>query len=210
LIQNMANLGFARANNRGIQASRGRYILLLNSDTVVPEGALAHLASFMDQHPDVGASGPRLLRPDGTPQPYSFGGDPTLRYLLARDLKQALFHRHLHDWGTGIVQEVDWVSGACLLVRRQVIEQVGLLDENIFMYFEDTDWCLRMRRAGWKVYFNPGVEVIHVGGQSLAKNPSAQRSYYRSLEYFYAKHYGLLSRLLLRVALTSYRRWGKH
>jgi N-acetylglucosaminyl-diphospho-decaprenol L-rhamnosyltransferase len=210
LIQNMANLGFARANNRGIQASRGRYILLLNSDTVVPEGALARLTSFMDQHPDVGASGPRLLRPDGAPQPYSFGGDPTLRYLLARDLKQALFHRHLHDWGTDIVQEVDWVSGACLLVRRQAIEQVGLLDENIFMYFEDTDWCLRMRRAGWKVYYNPGVEVIHIGGQSLAKNPSAQRSYYRSLEYFYAKHYGLLPRLLLRVALMPHHWRGKH
>ncbi len=210
LIQNTTNLGFARANNQGIQASQGRYVLLLNSDTVVPEGTLASLASFMDQHPDAGACGPRLLRPDGTPQPYAFGGDPTLGYLLARGLKQLLLHRYLHDWATDTVQKVDWVSGACLLVRRQAIEQVGLLDENIFMYFEDNDWCLRMRKAGWKVYYNPRVEVIHIGGQSLAKNPSAQRSYYRSLEYFYAKHYGLLAGWLLRVALMPYRRWGKH
>ncbi len=209
LLLNETNLGFARANNQGIQASQGRYILLLNSDTIVSGGALTGLMHFMDRHPDAGACGPRLLRPDGAPQPYAFGGDPTLGYLLARGLKQLLFHRYLHDWATDTVQVVDWVSGACFLARRQAIEQVGLLDENIFMYFEDNDWCLRMRQAGWKVYYNPRVEVIHIGGQSLAKNPSAQRSYYRSLEYFYAKHYGRLAGWFLRAALTPYRWRGR-
>jgi N-acetylglucosaminyl-diphospho-decaprenol L-rhamnosyltransferase len=205
LIRNTENVGFGKANNQGICAGQGRYVLLLNSDTSVPAGSLTELVRFMDQHPDAGACGPRLLRPDGMPQPYAFGGDPTLGYLLVRGLKQVLFHRYLHDWTTDMVQEVDWVSGACLLVRRQAIEQVGLLDESIFMYFEDNDWCLRIRRAGWKIYYNPQVSIVHIGGQSLAQHPAARHVYHRSLTYFYAKHYGLLARLLLRVGLLPYR-----
>jgi N-acetylglucosaminyl-diphospho-decaprenol L-rhamnosyltransferase len=210
LLLNETNLGFARANNRGIQASRGRYILLLNSDTVASEEALAYLVSFMDQHPNVGACGPRLLRLDGSPQPYAFGGDPTLFYLLARGINQLLFRRYLHDWATHTIQEVDWVSGACLMARRQAIEQVGLLDENIFMYFEDNDWCLRIRKAGWKVYYNPQVSIVHIGGQSLAQNPSARQAYYHSLNYFYAKHYSPFARLLLQLGLLPYRLLVKH
>ena len=210
LIQNTANLGFARANNQGIQASQGRYVLLLNSDTVVLEGALTGLVHFMDQHSDAGACGPRLLRPNGTPQPYAFGGDPTLGYLLARGLNRLLLRRYLHDWATDATQEVDWVSGACLMVRRRAIEQAGLLDENIFMYFEDNDWCLRIRKVGWKVYYNPQASIVHIGGQSLAQNPSARHVYYRSLTYFYAKHYGSLARLLLRVSLLPYRLLVRH
>jgi N-acetylglucosaminyl-diphospho-decaprenol L-rhamnosyltransferase len=205
LIRNTENLGFGKANNQGIRAGQGRYAVLLNSDTIVPAGSLTELARFMDQHPDAGACGPRLLRPDGTPQPYAFGGDPTLGYLLARGLKQLFFHRPLQDWATDAIQEVDWVSGACLVVRRQVIDQAGLLDENMFMYFEDNDWCLRIRRAGWKIYYYPLAEIVHLGGQSLKQNPAARHVYYRSLTYFYAKHYGLLARLLLRVGLLPYR-----
>jgi len=210
LIRNTENVGFGKANNQGIRVGQGRYVLLLNSDTVVPEGALAQLVSFMDQHPDAGACGPRLIRPNGTPQPYAFGGDPTLGYLLARGLNQLLFRRYLHDWVTDIVQEVDWVSGACLLVRRQAIEQVGMLDENIFMYFEDNDWCLRIRKAGWKVYYNPLVSIVHLGGQSLAQNPAARQVYYHSLNYFYAKHYSPLARLSLQMGLLPYRVLVKH
>ena len=210
LITNAENTGFTRANNQGLAARQGRYALLLNSDTRVPPGALADLAQFMDEHSDVGAVGARQLRADGAVLPYTFGRDPTLRYLLARGLNRLLFHRPLHDWATEIVQEVDWISGACLLARREAIDQVGLLDENIFMYFEDVDWCLRFRQAGWKVYYNPRVEIIHLGGQSQIKNPAAQHAYYRSLEYFYAKHYGALAQFLLRISLVPYRLWGRH
>lgn len=206
LISNKENAGFARANNQGIQAGQGRYVLLLNSDTIVPTGALEQLIRFMDEHSKAGACGPRLLRPDGSPQPYAFGGDPTPGYLLARGLNQLLFHRYLHDWATDKVQEVDWVTGACLLVRREAIDQVGLLDESIFMYFEDNDWCLRIRKAGWKVYYNPQAEIVHIGGQSLAQNPAAQAAYHQSLIYVYGKHYGLLRRWLLQGLLTVYRR----
>ncbi len=208
LIRSDVNLGFAGGNNLGIQAADSAipYILLLNSDTLVKPGALTALVRFMDTHPETGAVGPRLLRPDGTPQPYAFGGDPTPLYLLRRGLKRLLFHRYLHDWATDEIQAVDWVSGACLLARHVAIEQVGVLDKNMFMYFEDSEWCLRMRKAGWKVYYNPQVEIVHLGGQSLKKNPEAQQAYYRSLEYFYRKHYGTLTRLALNVMLPLYQR----
>ena len=91
------------------------------------------------------------------------------------------------------------------MVRREVIDQVGLLDEHFFMYFEDNDWCLRIRKAGWKVYYNPHAEIIHLGGQSLVQNPAAQEAYYQSLHYFYAKHYGQLNVLLLDMMLPIYR-----
>ncbi|HID63003.1 MAG TPA: glycosyltransferase family 2 protein [Anaerolineae bacterium] len=205
LIRNTKNVGFARANNQGIKVSHGQYIALLNSDIRTTAGALKTLVAFMAETPAAGACGPCLLQPDGHPQPYAFGKDPTLLYLLHRGLQQVLFRRYLHDWATDAVQEVDWISGACLMVRREVIDQVGLLDEHFFMYFEDNDWCLRIRKAGWKVYYNPHAEIIHLGGQSLVQNPAAQEAYYQSLHYFYAKHYGQLNVLLLDMMLPIYR-----
>jgi N-acetylglucosaminyl-diphospho-decaprenol L-rhamnosyltransferase len=205
LILNESNLGFARANNRGIAMSRGRYVLLLNSDTVASPAALEMLVAFMDAHSEAGVVGPRLLRPDGTAQPYAFGGDPTLGYLLYRGFSR-LRGRYLHDWETSAIQEVDWVSGACLMVRRAAIEQAGSLDEAMFMYFEDNEWCLRIRDAGWKVYYDPKAEIVHLGGQSLAKNPAARRAYYESLRYFYRKHYSRAAQMLLALLLPLYRR----
>lgn len=206
VIANTHNLGYARGNNLGLAASQGRYALLLNSDTRVSSSALAELITFMDAHPQAGAVGPRLLQPDGSPQPFAFGGDPTPSYLLRRALRLILFRRALHDWNTSQVQVADWVSGACLLVRRQAVEQVGLLDERFFMYFEDNDWCLRLRRHGWKVYYNPQAAITHLGGQSLKRNPAARRAYAASLRAFYAKHYGPLARLWLALSLPVYER----
>ncbi len=206
LIVNAENLGFARANNVGIRASRGRYVLLLNNDAVALPGALAGLTAFMEVHGDAGAVGPRLLCPDGSLQPYAFGGDPTIGYLVRRGVNRLLCGRPLHDWATGVVQPVDWVSGACLMVRREAIAQAGLLDEAFFMYFEDNDWCLRIRQAGWRVYYNPQVAIIHIGGQSLARNPAARRAYRESLRHFYRKHYGPAANLALRLLLPVYAR----
>ncbi len=126
------------------------------------------------------------------PQPYSFGGDPTPLYLLRRAVAH-LRGRYLHDWGTATPQQVDWVSGASLVVRREAVERVGGLDEAMFMYFEDNDWCRRMRQAGWQVWYDPASEVVHIGGASLNQNPEARAAYYRSLAYFYRKHYGRLA-----------------
>jgi N-acetylglucosaminyl-diphospho-decaprenol L-rhamnosyltransferase len=205
LILNQYNLGFARANNQGIRTSRGEFLLLLNSDTVVPPMVLPALVAFMEEHPAAGVCSPRLLRPDGRPQAFAFGSDPTLSYLWRRGANYLLRRRPLHDWSTDRLQEADWVSGACLLVRRAAIEQVGSLDEAFFMYFEDNDWCLRMRKARWRVYYNPQVSITHIGGQSLARNPAAHQAYYRSLKYFYSKHYGRWQQFLLRLTLPVYR-----
>lgn len=204
LIQNDANLGFSRANNNGIRCSQGRYVLLLNSDTVVPDRTLALMVQFMDKHPEAGAMGPRLVLPDGGPQPYSFGCDPTIGYLLRRGFNLFLRKRYLHDWGIGEIREVDWVSGASLMLRRKALEETGLLDENFFLYFEDNDLCLRLRQKGWKVYFNPMVEVVHLGG--VVKNEPARAEYYHSLLYFYSKHYGKLRTAILIMLLPFYRR----
>lgn len=206
LIRNSANVGFARANNQGIRASRGRYVLLLNSDTVVPPGALNALVQFMDDHPDAGACGPRLARADGCAQRFAFGGDPSIGYLLARGGMHLVFHKPLHDWETRVTHQVDWVSGAALMARRDALEQVGGFDEKFFMYFEDNDLCLRLHRAGWRVFYDPGVTITHLGGASLKQNASRTRYYDASLRYFYAKHYALLARIGLELMLPFYRR----
>lgn len=205
LIRNRQNVGYARGNNQGLAASSGRYVLLLNSDTRLKPQALTQLVAFMEQQRDAGAVSPRLVLPGGEPQAFAFGGDPSIGYLIKRGVYRLLWRRPIHDWRTTQIQTVDWVSGACLLTRREVLEQIGGLDENIFMYFEDADWCKRIRAAGWAIYFNPQIEIVHLGGQSLKQNPAARRGYYRSLDYYYRKHFGRLPRLLLRLALLPYR-----
>ncbi len=206
VIENTQNVGFARANNQGLAQSHGRYVLLLNPDTVVPPGGLAALVAFMDSHLDAGACGPRLLQTDDTPQPFAFGRDPTPAYLFRRAVERLLRGQPLHNWDTAEVQRVDWVAGTCLCVRRTALEEVGLLDEAMFMYFEDNDWCLRLRRKGWNIYYNPQVAILHLGGQSRKQNPKAREAYYDSLRYFYGKHYGRLSQLWLWLSLPLYRR----
>lgn len=206
LIHNSVNLGFARANNQGLRASQERYVLFLNSDTCVPQFALARLVGFMEEHLDAGACSPRLARRDGSPQPFAFGDDPTPGYLLARGLARIFLHRALHNWETCVLQSVAWVSGASLLVRRAALDQVGGFDEKFFMYFEDNDLCLRLRRAGWTVYYNPQVSITHLGGASLTQNQERFKYYDASLRYFYAKHYSPLARLTLEIMLPFYRR----
>src|SRR5262245_55045471 len=143
LVENADNVGYARANNQGLRTSAAPYALLLNSDTRARPEAVRALVAYLEAHPEVGAVSPRLLDADGSPQAFAFGADPTPGYLVRRGLARLVAHRPLHDWGTARTQSVDWVSGACLLVRRAAIEQAGLLDEGFFMYFEDNDWCLR-------------------------------------------------------------------
>lgn len=198
------NQGYASANMIGLRASSGRYVLFLNSDTVVPSGALPRLVAFLEERPEAAACGPRLARNDGTIQAYSFGKDPTLYYLLARACARQGLRTPLHDWETAEVQNVDWISGACLLVRRKALDQVAGFDERMFMYFEDNDLCLRLRRAGWKILYNPQVTIQHIGGASLPDNTVRRKYYYESLKYFYSKHYSLMERLALRIMLPIY------
>ncbi|MBP1464739.1 glycosyltransferase family 2 protein [Candidatus Chloroploca sp. M-50] len=206
LIQNAQNVGFARANNQALALAQGRYLLLLNTDTLVPPGALAGLLHFMATNPEVGACSPRLLTAEGQPQAFAFGDDPTPAYLLRRGLWRLLLKRPLHDWGVAQVLEVAWVAGTCLMLRRETLARVKGFDEAFFMYFEDVDLCRRIRHDGWKICYVPTIAITHLGGQSLQQNPAAQDAYYESLRSFYGRHYPPSFRLWLVIGLLIYQR----
>ncbi|RME42336.1 MAG: glycosyltransferase family 2 protein [Caldilineae bacterium] len=169
LLENRENAGFARANNQAIRQSKGDAILLLNSDTEVKAGALAALGDFLSRHPDAGAVGPQTLNPDGSLQTSCYPA-PTLPRELWRLFHLDALHPYgvyaMHQWDRRRPREVEVLLGACLLVRRAVVEQVGLLDEDYFMYSEEVDFCYRIRRAGWRLYWVPQAQIVHYGGQS--------------------------------------------
>jgi GT2 family glycosyltransferase len=170
LIKNRENLGFARANNQALRASTGLYLLLLNPDTEVSANALTQLVKYLQNHPKVGIAGANLINADGTYQS-SFASFPTLlsELLNATGLMRWFYRSRIsirESTDNSQVQSVDWVSGACLLVRRQAFEEVGLLDEEYFLYGEEMDWCYRMKRHGWQVSHLPSARVIHLEGQS--------------------------------------------
>jgi len=195
LIEAGDNIGFARANNLGIRATQGRLVLLLNSDTVVPAGTLDRLVAELETHPDTAAVGPRIV--DGSHRAeLSFGA------MMGpwSELRQKAMRR-LADRGVGAAtrwidretrrpQVVDWITGACLLVRRADAEAVGLLDERYFMYCEDVDFCAALRARGRRIRFVPTAEITHYRGRSAATSPAVtEAAYRRSQIAFYAKHH---------------------
>lgn len=205
VIENAENRGFAAANNQAIEASRGDYVLLLNSDTIVHAQALERMTRFLEAHPRVGVAGACLLNADGTLQP-SWAAFPSFwSELLGRNIRTRTPYRT--DDGSAAYL-VDWVGGAALMIRRTVIEQIGVLDEGYFMYSEETDWCFRVRKAGWDICYLPNATIVHLGGQSSKKASARMKAeLYRSKIRFYTKHYGrrqahALS-LALRVALSG-------
>lgn len=202
LIALDSNRGFSAANNVGIRASSGELLLLLNSDTIVPAGAMASLVRVLDAHADIAIVGPRLIDAEGRAE-LSFGEmiGPLIERRQQR-LMRALERgdadaRAQVESITRQEQRPDWVSGACLLVRRADAEAVGLLDERFFLYTEDVDFCASVRRRGRGVLFTPAVEVVHLRGRSGAAMPAATRAAYaRSHLAFYRKHYPLLAPLV--------------
>lgn len=206
LIESGRNLGFAAANNLALSYASGRYTLLLNPDTVLLSGSLSTLLDFMSSNPEAGAVGPMLLNPDGTLQASSYPA-PTLFRELWRLLHVDRLWRNasypLEDWLSSGPRPVDVIQGACLMLRRQALEQVGQLDPDYFMYTEEVDLCLRLRRAGWKVYWLPSSKVVHHGGQSTKL--ASQHMFlelYRSKVHYFRKHYGGPAALAYKLILT--------
>jgi GT2 family glycosyltransferase len=203
-IQNQKNVGFAMANNQALRLSKGNYLLLLNPDTKMKEGAIEGLVSFMETHSDAGIAGAQLLNMDGSHQ-NSIANFPCLATeLLNKSLLRWLFPRAFPGKGRGYVEpiEVDSVVGACMIARREAIEQVGLLDEDYFLFLEETDWCDRMKRDGWKVYHVPQVEIYHFQGKSAEKDKKrAKVEYYRSRYYFFKKNKGSFQWFILLIGL---------
>lgn len=205
LIENASNTGSTRANNQGLSAGKGRYLMMLNSDTILTEEAVDRLVEFMDRHPEAGAAGGQLLNRDGSRQ-NSFDSFPTLlTELTNKSLLKMLFpRRYLHKNAKFEKPvEVDQVISACVIARREVIEQVGLLDERFFLFFEETDWALRIRKAGWSIFHVPSAQIYHLQGQSAKQKLALARiEFFRSRYQYFEKHFGKNSYRLLYYGLT--------
>lgn len=196
LIENAENVGFVRANNQAIARCKGRYVLLLNSDTRVLPGSLDQVVRFMDAHSSAGIAGVRLVNPDGTFQA-SFTPYPTLwrEFLVLSGLGRLLIRPTFPSCGPQIeqgAQRIDgYVEGAYMMARREALDQVGGLDERIFMYAEDVDWCYRFDQAGWAVWYLPQASIVHYGGQSTRQRQGRMEAeLYRSRVVLFHKHYG--------------------
>lgn len=195
LVRNPENIGFARANNQAIRMSAGRYVLLLNSDAAATPDAVARLVRLANAHPRAGIVGARLLNPDGSFQA-SHTPFPGLwrEFLILSGLGRFLHGQWYPSRGPEEErgsQPVDYVEGACLLVRRQAFNEVGGLDEGYFMYSEEVDWCCAMKRSGWEVWYEPQARIIHHGGASSRhRRTGREADLYRSRVRFFRKHYG--------------------
>ncbi len=195
IIANAANVGFAAANNQAMRESRSRYVLLLNTDTLAQPDSIAALIDFADQHPQAGMVGPMLLNPDGSYQG-SFAWQPTIisELLSASGIGVRVFGRwfpNANPKQAKHAQETGYIQGACMLVRSDAVNQIGLMDEGYFMYSEEPDWCLRMAQAGWQIWYTPAARIVHYGGQSTRQRRHEMVvALYRSKVRFFAKHYG--------------------
>lgn len=212
LIENPQNRGFAAANNQGMTIAKGRYVLLLNSDTVVLDNSIAKTASFADSHPQAGVVGCQVLNPDNTVQPTCFMFPSILNMLLSCTYLYKLFPKsrffgreQMTWWDRTDEREVDVVTGCFMLVRREAIEQVGMMDERFFMYGEETDWCYRFKKKGWKVIFAPVGRIIHFGSQSALQKPAAMIVQLRlSILKFIRKHYHWPAHLIARFLVAVF------
>jgi hypothetical protein len=205
LIENPVNMGFARANNQAISVSSGEYLLLLNPDTQVKDEAIPKMLSFLNAHPEAGLAGAQLLNVDGSKQ-NSIANFPSLATeLINKSLLRRLFPKKFPGKETDYPSpvEVDSVIGACMLVRREAMEQVGLLDEEYFLFLEETDWCYRMKKAGWKVYHIPQAKVIHFQGKSAEQDKKrAKVEYDRSRYHFFMKNRGTFQWVILLIGVV--------
>ncbi len=205
LIRSERNRGFAAGNNLGLRAAKGEFVILMNSDIIARADVLEALIESMQLDPQSGAMSPRLLTAKGEPQAFAFGAETSPGYMIRRGMRSVLGLGSMHDWSVKEPIDVAWASAACLCVRRSVIESVGGLDERYPLYFEDADWCMRIRAAGWRVIYNPHLQVTHLGGASQPDTADRSELYYRSLLLFCEKHYGRGWKLVIRALLVVYR-----
>jgi GT2 family glycosyltransferase len=208
VIRNERRKGFAANHNQAIAASKGEMVLVLNEDTVVRPGALKTMCDFMDSHPQTGALGPKLENPDGTLQKSCYKFPSPMRSMAENLMLLAAFPNcplwaDYRDWEHDTERDVDFVSGAAILVRRKVLETTGVLDERFFIYAEETDWCFRMHKDGWKVTFIPNATIVHFGGQSSVAIKDRQFcEFNRSAGKYILKHYGRMGSIILRISMV--------
>lgn len=203
LIQNTDNVGYAQGNNHAIKLSKGNYILLLNTDTLLLDAAIEEMKKFMDENKDVAICGCRHIHSDGSAHA-SHGrfltlGQMFIRLFYPKSLREKILFCP-QDLTTPHPIETDSISGAGLMVRREAFNQVGMMDDQFFFYYEETDWCYRMKKSGWRVCWLPWLQMIHYGGASANKEPSRfDAELYKSEYRFFRKHYGVLSAMILKI-----------
>lgn len=214
LKKNNENKGFAAACNQAIGEAKGEFVLLLNPDAFLQENCVSLLCDFMVKNPKCAAAGPSLWNSDGTFQSsaYNFPNLPWVFFHLMR----------LSDWlpgktalrgiiepssklGQQSASQVHWVTGACVLLRREAIEAVGNFDENFFLFFEEVDWCKRVHEKGWQVFYVPQARASHeIGGSSKSARSLSFSSRYKSMQYYFHKHYGIAGALYVRMLLVIF------
>lgn len=211
LIVNRENVGFARANNQAIESASGDYLLLLNPDAEVVGRAMSLMAEWLDGDPAVAVVGPRLLNPDGSTQSSRRRFPSRSVAFLESTVLQRWFggtrpvrRFYVEDADEGIPQLVDWVVGACFMVRAAAAREVGYLDDGYFMYFEELDWCRRFAARGWKTVYLPEARVIHHGGQGAEQAPARlhQRFQY-SKALYHSRYHGAWFGAVLRVFILA-------
>jgi hypothetical protein len=189
VIQNAENRGFGAANNQAMRIMAGRYALLLNSDTILKDNAVRELFAFMEAHPDAAMACGQLLNADGSKQ-NSMANFPNLFTLMVNTplleyLLPGRYPSKRHHYNKPI--EIDSAIGACMMVRKEAIDEVGMFDERYFFFFEETDWAYQMKQAGWKIYHVPTAFITHLQGQSIGRNPRGRIEFYRSRYQYFRK-----------------------
>lgn len=203
LIQNKSNVGLSRASNQGIMNTHAQYVLLLNDDTHVNGVSLDAMVQFMQEHPRTGAVGGKLLNADGTFQAgYSGFSDLLQEFLIATRLSELIAPGYPSHGGGDAAKQVDWLSSACLLLRRAALNEVGLLEEEYFVYGDEVDLQYRLKQAGWQVFYLPEATTIHFGGRSMNRW-RRRKMVYRGKLLFYQKNYSRPRQFVLRVMFAT-------
>ncbi len=212
LVENPDNRGFAAANNQAMKIAKGRYVLLFNSDTIVLDGAIEKTIEFADKNPQAGVTGCRVLNPDRSLQQTCFMYPSVMNMLLSSTYLYKLFPKsrffgreQMTWWDRNDTREVDVVTGCFMLVRKDAIEKVGMMDEDYFIYGEETDWCFRFKKNGWKIMFTPIGQIIHYGGQSTSQVKAEMVLQLRgSILLFIKKNKGILSLMAARIFVALF------
>lgn len=206
VIRLSKNYGFGYGNNRGAEIAKGKYLFFLNNDAYLVENTPLILSDYLDDNKDVGVVGPKLIFPDSRFQ-LSFGWAPSIiNEWRTRKLQNGL-HKSYDKYVNIVtasynkISEIDWVTGAALMIRKKLFEEVGGFDEKYFMYFEDSDLCKRIKNCGYKIYYIPLTAVVHQANATVKKIETINDEYRKSQLYYYKKHLSILSRLLLQLYL---------
>jgi GT2 family glycosyltransferase len=192
IIENKSNFGFAKANNIGVKEAKGDYLFFLNSDTILHNNILKDFKDFIDKQSNIGIIAPKLMLEEQIEQKRAYGSFPNVFNIILDKFKKDKLY-------TEDIFEVDWVSGAAFVMKKDIFLELGGFDENYFMYFEDVDLCKRIKALGLKIMVNRNIFLTHLGGKSISKSNVRKEHYYNSQDYYFKKNYGIIVMLLIKI-----------